>query len=157
MSFRAKVLVPMIAVMVALLAVTVWVVNDHITDQLKTEAQITLNTAARVFRARQEGRRKDLLLRFRILANVPLYKSAFQTLHPQTVREKLKDVLHESGVRETGVEIVMFTGPPDNKDVAALEPMFQNGDPSISMTVFQAASGIRFASARSFMTWFRSL
>ena len=134
-SFRAKVLVPVIAIMVLLLAVTVWVVNERITAQLETEARRTLATADGVFRTRQVERTKELLSRFRILANVPLYKSAFQTLDPETVRDQLKEVL-----RETGVDVVVFTGPPGDADAPEPEPMFQKNDPYISMSVFQAAS-----------------
>ena len=60
-SFRAKVLVPVITVMVLLLAVTVWVVNDHITHQAESEATEAMASAGAVFRNSQVNRRNSLL------------------------------------------------------------------------------------------------
>ena len=134
MSFRAKVLVPVLVVMFLLLAVTIWVVDQRITRQMETEAKRTLATADGVFRNRQNSRTKELLLRFRILASVPLYKSAFQTRHPETVRDKLKDVLHE-----TGVDIVMFTAYEEEEAVKH-DPLFQKNDPFIPISGFESAS-----------------
>jgi len=134
LSFRAKVLAPVIVVMVLLLAVTVWVVNHLITKQSETEARRTLTLADDVFRNRQTGRTSDLLARFRILANVPVYRSAFQTRHPETVRDKLKDVLHE-----TSVDIAMFT-PYSEQEGGRHNPVFQKRDPAVSLAGFEMAS-----------------
>ena len=134
LSFQAKVLLPALAVMFLLLAVTVWVMDQRITRQMETEARRTLAIADGVFRNRQEGRTKELLLRFRILANVPLYKAAFQTRHPETVRDKLKDVLNE-----TGVDIVMFT-PYEQDEAVKHDPLFQKQDPFIPISGFESAS-----------------
>ena len=49
LSFRAKVLVPVIAVMVLLVAVTVWVVNLRITRQVEADARKSLNAASTRF------------------------------------------------------------------------------------------------------------
>lgn len=133
-SFRAKVLIPMITVMFLLLAITVWVVDQRLTQQMEEKAKSTLAAADGVFRNRQNSRTKELLLRFRILANVPLYKSAFQSLHPETVRDKLKEVLHE-----TGVDIVMFTAAEEEETVMH-DPLFQKSDPFIPIGGFESAS-----------------
>ena len=133
-SFRAKVLTPVIAVMVLLLALTVWVVNQRITRQFETEARRTLAVADGVFRNRQTGRTSDLLARFRILANVPVYRSAFQRNDPETVRDTLNSVL-----KETSVDVVMFT-PYSEAAGERHSPLLQKRDPILSLASFETAS-----------------
>ncbi len=128
-SFRAKVLLPVIAVMVALLAVTVWVVNQRITQQLETEAKRALDTSNAVFRNSEKIRKRNLLLRFHNLPNEPRYKAALQTGETPTMRETLKDLLSEQGVG-----LVFFT-TSDSVVLAGYNP-----DPLLSSVEFEAAS-----------------
>lgn len=120
-SFRAKVLIPVLAVMVLVLAVTVWVVNARITRQVEAEAQTALATADSVFRDLQSMRSKTRLLRFRNLPNKPRYKAALQTRHPDTVRDQLATALAEQGV-----DFVLFTPDPEPPD--SPEPLLQKRD-----------------------------
>ncbi len=127
-SFQAKVLVPVIAVMVLLLAVTVWVVDRRITQQFEVEARHTLATADAVFRYSQEIRIKNLLLRFDDLPNELRFKTFFLTGHPETLREFLQEVLGEQGVH-----VVLFTGD-DGKLIAAAKR-----DPLLTISAFEKA------------------
>lgn len=130
-SFRGKVLFPMLAVMFLLLAVTVWVVDQRISSQMETEAKRTLATADRTFRSRQEGRTKELLTRYRILSRQPMYRSALGQQHVPTLLHSLGEVL-----RDADVDIVMFT--PDERH---LPPLFQKkNDLLLSMPAFEEAS-----------------
>ena len=131
-SFRAKVLLPVLAVMVLLIAVTVFVVNARITRQVETEAQNALATADSVFWDLQIMRSKTRLLRFRNLPNEPRYKAALQTLHPGTVRDQLATALAEQGV-----DFVLFT--PDAEPPGPHEPLMQKRDPLNLPRAFAAA------------------
>lgn len=133
MSFRAKVLVPVILVMVLLVAVTIGVVNQLITKQSETEARRALRVADLVIRHRQAGRTTELIERFRILAIVPVYRSAFQTHDPATIRVQLTEVLHE-----TSVDIAMFT--PSEKEGEHQDPVLLKRDATASLDGFERAS-----------------
>ena len=80
-SFLTKVLVPVIAVMVGLLAITAWVLNERITAQFEIEATRALTAADEGFREWRKNRAKQLLARFSDLRNEPRYRAAFQTGH----------------------------------------------------------------------------
>src|SRR5262245_18727044 len=97
-SFRSKVLAPVIGVMVFLLVATVSTVNSRIARQFQTEATRTLSTADAVFRNSQKIRTKNLLLRYRNLPNELRYIAAFQTGDPGTVRAWLAEILGEQPV-----------------------------------------------------------
>ena len=104
-SFRAKVLVPVIFVMVCVLAITAWIVDRRITKQFETEATRTLIHADEGFRDWQKNRRKNLLLRVGDLRNEPRFKAALQQDAP-TVRGELPELLNAAG---QDVKIVLFT------------------------------------------------
>src|SRR6185295_3384934 len=89
MSFRAKLLAPVVGVVLLVLAVTVWVVNQRITAQLETEAKRTLLTADAVFRSSKDIRDRNLLLRFRNLPNEPRNKAVFQAQDPTPAHQHL--------------------------------------------------------------------
>ena len=132
-SFRAKVLVPVIFVMVCVLAVTAWVVDERITKQFETEAKQSLATADDAFRALQDFRHKGFLLRFHDLPGQPLYKALFQhaaqTHDALTLSEPLERLLAQQGV-----DVVLFSSV-DQKLVASAKR-----DPLVSITEFENAS-----------------
>jgi two-component system NtrC family sensor kinase len=97
-SFRTKVLVPVVFCMVMLIAVTVFVVNHRVAQQVETEARNTLTTADAVFRNLQLVRTKNLRLRFQSLPNEPRYRAAFQRGDAPTLHEPLTDLLNEQDV-----------------------------------------------------------
>ena len=134
LSFRAKLLAPVIAIMVLLLALTVWVLNQRITQQLETEAKRTLATADAVFRSSQEIRDKNLLLRFRNLPNEPRNIAVFQAHDPNTVHHHLLTLMGEQGV-----DVVLFT-PLDEAAEHPHEPLAQKRDPFLSLNAFSGAS-----------------
>jgi signal transduction histidine kinase/DNA-binding NarL/FixJ family response regulator len=134
MSFRAKVLVPVIIVMVALLAITAWVVNQRITDQVKSDAIHTLAVADEGFRMLQKDQTDNLLLRFHELPKQPYYKAAFYTRDGPTLREPLKDLLAQQSV-----DIVLFHA---SKLIASAAR-----DPLTSVTAFESASALAIRGA----------
>jgi signal transduction histidine kinase len=130
-SFRARVLVPVIAVMVVLLAITAWVVNERITRQFEVEATRALTAADDGFRDWQKNRAKNLLVRFGDLRNEPRYRAAFQTGDSPTVRAQLGDLLN---VVDQDVKIVFFTTLKAEMIASAKR------DPLISLADFESGS-----------------
>ena len=65
----AKVLTPMIAVLVAMLALTVWFVDYRITRQIRDDARESLSTYNDLFKTLQANHLNYLRLRFQSLAN----------------------------------------------------------------------------------------
>lgn len=128
-SLRTKVLVPVIACMVALIATTVFVVDQRVTKQFEQQANETLTTANAEFLNLQQTRSEDLLLRFHNLPNEPRYRAAFQLGDPATLRQPLADLLAEQGS-----DFVFYTSAA--KQILATEQR----DPAISAPAFQAAA-----------------
>jgi signal transduction histidine kinase/ActR/RegA family two-component response regulator len=87
LSFRSKLLIPVLLIMVALVAAITWLVSNCVTAQFEAEASRTLGTADAVFRNSQQIRTKNLLLRFRSLQNEPRYRALFQARDPETARQ----------------------------------------------------------------------
>src|SRR4051812_27971885 len=126
-SFSAKVLLPVIAVMMLLLAMTIWLVNQRITEQSHAEAARTLATADAVFQSSQKIRTKNLLLRYSHVVTEPLYKARFQQLDRPTLDALLADLLGEHAV-----DVILFTTGEAN--------LFSHAkrDPLLSISEFEA-------------------
>src|ERR1700743_1989902 len=93
-SFRAKVLVPVILVMIGLLAVTAWVVDKRITKQFENEASRTLVHADEGFRVWQKNRARNLLMRVSDLRNEPRFRATLHNTDLATVRAALPEMLN---------------------------------------------------------------
>src|SRR5882672_3656137 len=91
LSFRSKLLIPVLVIMLALVVAITWLVSNRVTAQVEADAKRTLDTANAVFTKSQEIRAKNLRLRFRSLQNEPRYKAAFSTRDPETVSRFFKD------------------------------------------------------------------
>src|SRR5215471_9700439 len=105
-SFSTKVLVPVLASMVLLVATTAWLVNQRLTQQFQAEAARRLATADSVFRNSQKIHTRNLLFRFRNLPKEPRYRAAFQNadLNVPTLKAQIEDLPEDQDV-----EIVLFT------------------------------------------------
>jgi len=128
-SFRARVLVPVIFVMITLLAVTAWVVNHRITKQFETEASRTLVQADEGFLDWQKNRAKNLLLRVGDLRNEPHFKATLSTDLP-TIQKSLHDLLDAT---DAGVAMVLYSSTRGGSVAATRDPL-------ISVSDFSAAS-----------------
>ena len=69
LGFQARVLIPVVTIMVLLLALTIWTVNRRFAEQVRLDAAFKLHTASSVFRHSQEMRKRNLLIRYRTVAN----------------------------------------------------------------------------------------
>ena len=131
-SFRAKVLIPVIAVMVLLLAVTLLVVNFRFQQQTEDNARGELAAANLRFRHSQVVHQDKLRLWFRILADAPKYRAAFMNnpFDPATVRDSLARMMEDEKFADEAVGFVFFT----RSDAVAADnsaPMIQQRDGSI--------------------------
>ena len=135
-SFRAKVLIPVITVMVLLLAVTLLVVNFRFQQQTVDNARTELAAASVRFRQSQAMHEEKLSLWFRILANEPKYRAALmnEPFDPATVRDSLSRMSDDEKLSDHGVGFIFFARN-DSIPADISEPMIQQRDPSISSQV----------------------
>jgi two-component system NtrC family sensor kinase len=140
-SFRVKVLVPVIGVMVLLMALTMSVVNYRLTRQAEAAARETLATAGAVFQDSQKIHTRNLFLRFRNVPNEPRYKSALQTRDPETIRGLLAAAMAE---HET--DFVLFTPnssvPAPQETADANAPQLQKRDHFTPDTAFETGTAM---------------
>jgi hypothetical protein len=129
LTFSTKVLVPVIASMVLLLAITVWMVNHRLTQQLENEGARSLSIADGVFRNSQKIHAKNLLLRYRNLPNEPRFKQLFEQGDARPIREGLGELLGEQGV-----DLILFTTSQTELLASAKR------DPLISIAEFESSS-----------------
>ena len=80
LSFRSKLLSPVLGIMLALVAAVTWLVTKRVTAQVEADATRTLATAEAVFKNSQQIRKNNLLVRFHGWRPHPQYRAAFQTL-----------------------------------------------------------------------------
>jgi signal transduction histidine kinase len=79
-SFQLKVLVPVLAALVLLPAVTFWIVNGYINRQMQEESRQALATAETIFSKSLESRTKDLRTRFESAVSEKSYYSIAKNL-----------------------------------------------------------------------------
>src|SRR5215467_5413010 len=104
-NFSTKVLAPVIATMMAVVAMTAWTVNELMTEQFENEAGLSLHTAEWVLRKSQKTALNNLGLRFRNLVNEPRYRAALQSRDEPTIRHQIEDLLAE----QEDIDAVMFS------------------------------------------------
>jgi Signal transduction histidine kinase regulating C4-dicarboxylate transport system len=144
-SFRAKVLVPVITVMVFLVATMAFVLNERITDQFEREARRTLAAANDSFRQIQRSRTRNLLVRFQDLRNEPRFNHAFQTGNPAFVRAQLPALMEAVG---EDADIVMFSTAQEliaseKRDVLMSIANFEVASAALVQRTLQASSASR--------------
>jgi len=103
-KFQTKVLLAVVGVMVLLVAATMFMVNRRLNQQLQGDTEQALRTAESVFRNSQNIRGRNLLLRFRNIAQEPRYRAACQQQDPVTLNELLKPLVS----RDLGGDIVQY-------------------------------------------------
>ena len=97
-TFSTKVILPVVAIMMLLVAVTVWVVNRRLTEQFEADAARNLAHAEKEFDNFQKLRTKGLFQRFRNLRNEPRYRAVIQSGHMPTILKEIEDLPDDQGV-----------------------------------------------------------
>ena len=107
-SLRTKVLVPVLAVMGLLLAMTVLIVNQHFKQQVWTNSRQELDSTMLRFQHEQIKNQKSLKERFRSLTREPVYLAAFRTLDANTIRTQLAQMLENEQLADDGIVFIYF-------------------------------------------------
>jgi two-component system, NtrC family, sensor kinase len=108
-SFQAKVLAPVITILVLLMAITTWVVDRRITEQFETEGRQRLVTSEAVFKKVQSTHTESLLSRYQNLANEPRLKAISQLDDLKTLKDFFGKLIKDSNAQNLGADIIFFT------------------------------------------------
>ncbi|MEM9158316.1 MAG: ATP-binding protein [Verrucomicrobiota bacterium] len=140
LSFQAKVLLPVIAVLIALPAAVVLLLNEHIKRDTKRGAEQTLATADSVFRNSFSIREQSLIERFRNTVREPRFKAVASLGDQATMSAFLDKLLLEFSAE---VEIMLFS--PASGEAFSGAYRGESGELGLfeSLTVGYAASAIR--------------
>lgn len=112
LNFRTKVIVPVVGVMVLLMAVSMWLVNQRVTRQLQVDVAAQLATADSVLGYIQQLRMDSLLASYRKLESEPKFKAFATLFNPDTgglsaaAQENIRDYLNEM-VQERFAKVIM--------------------------------------------------
>lgn len=105
LSVQTKVLVPVLLFLALLPAITLWIIDEHITQQVQVDSRQTLATADTVFLKSLEIRAGDLLARYRNEANNPNFRAL--TLK-QDARATINAYLGDLLEKFSGDEVALY-------------------------------------------------
>lgn len=136
---HTRVLVPVVAVMVLLVAATMYVVNYRLKRQLRNEAEQALQTADAVFRNSQKERARTLLLRYQNIPTTPHFRAVFQQEHPNTIQE----LLQKSRIEMPGELVAYKTIAGNTIAISVRDPSLEPGEfeTNSALAVTQALEG----------------
>lgn len=106
LSVQTKVLLVVLAFLVLLPVVTVWIVNDSLTQQMQEESEQTLKTAESAFVKLLDARADNFLSRYRSLAGEARFKVTEVIKDQKTMERLLRDVLRDSPSEH---EVMLFS------------------------------------------------
>jgi signal transduction histidine kinase/ActR/RegA family two-component response regulator len=95
-GLQAKVLIAVVGFLVLLPAVTLWIVDRHITRQMEDEALRTLFTAESVFAKSLENRNRGVLSRYQSVVAEARFKVTAELGDPKTLEGLLRNVFEDS-------------------------------------------------------------
>ncbi len=138
LSFQLKVLLPVLAALVLLPAITLWIVNRYISQQVLAEARQALDTAEAVFLNSLDIRSRNLVSRFRGLVNEPRFKGNVSTGDPKTLNIYLRDLLDEF---QDETELVRYTPAEGRWQASAQRDPGVDFAAALDVSVRQAQGG----------------
>ncbi len=127
-NFRTKVLVPVVACMVALVAATFFITDFRIKQQAVAEGQSRLEMAENEFQQLQKDRAQNFLLRFQNLPRNQPWIALFRENDAKTFQIPLNGLMAEAGVH-----VVLYTSASSG----VLDCEVRN--PMVSDAMFEAA------------------
>jgi signal transduction histidine kinase len=128
-SFHTKVLVPVVACMVGLVAATFFIIDFRIKQQAVTEGQSRLETAENEFQQLQQDRAQNFLLRFQNLPRNQPWIALFRQNDAKNLQASLNGLMAEARVH-----VVLYTSA--SKGVLDCEVR----NPMVSEAAFEAAA-----------------
>lgn len=105
LNFQAKVLLPVMSIMVLLVVLPMGIVSRRMSHQLEKNAADSLATADAVFRRLQGLRANSLLLRYRNVPNEPRCKAVLKLADAKTLSVLLRELLDE-----LDADVAVFSG-----------------------------------------------
>ena len=148
-SLRTKILVPVIAVMVLLLTLTMLIVNRHFKQQVEENSRQQLDAARLRFQHEQANHLEQLKFRYQGLAREPHYLSAFRVLDDngkpdqKTIQKQLALMMDNEGLTNEGVVFIGFVPA----DILTPVIQMQARQPSISAVVAGCEAAVKSALA----------
>lgn len=135
-SFSTRVIVPVVATMVLLMAITVWILNNRVTQQFQGEAVRSLARADAEFQSARKARIRNLA-HLKNLGNEPRYIALLRSENAPTIA----DQFYKNLPQEQSVDVALFTSA-SGKIVVRVK-----GDPEIAMGEFESKSARAMALA----------
>jgi two-component system, NtrC family, sensor kinase len=135
-SFSTRVIVPVVATMVLLMAITVWILNNRVTQQFQGEAVRSLARADAEFQSARKARIR-YLAHLKNLGNEPRYVALLRSENAPTIA----DQFYKNLPQEQSVDVALFTSA-SGKIVVRVK-----GDPEIAMGEFESKSARAIALA----------
>jgi signal transduction histidine kinase len=133
-SFRTKVLVPVVACMITIVAVTFFVVNQRVMQQVKAEGQSTMEQAERVFHYSEKLREKNFLFRVQGVPKDIKTLPLLQKCDEQSDGASLQ-IPFQALTGEQGIHVLLYTSAAKG----ALD--CESRDPLMSKSAFEKAVG----------------
>ncbi|HZV33068.1 MAG TPA: ATP-binding protein [Verrucomicrobiae bacterium] len=107
-SFQLKVLLPVLTVMMLLMAVTIWLVDARISEQMHQNAASQLATADVIFKQLHLHQTATLLSKNRNALNEPRIKAVTQSADLPTIKHTLDEVMQEM-LLDNEANVAVFT------------------------------------------------
>lgn len=109
-GLQAKVLIAVVGFLVLLPAVTLWIVDRHITRQMEDEARRTLITAESVFLKSIENRNRSFLSRYESIVAEARFKVMAEIGDPKTLEGLLGKLLEDSPEEHDAMVLLNMNG-----------------------------------------------
>src|SRR5215470_13913246 len=135
-SFSTKVIVPVVATMVLLMAITVWVVTHRLRGEFQDEAVRSLARADAEFQTARKARIRNLV-QLKKLRNEPRYKALLQSGDTPTIADEFKRNL----LSDQEIDVALFTTDTGHVIIRI------KADPQIPMSDFEEKSAEAVAHA----------
>lgn len=132
-GFRAKVLIPVVALFVLVPVTTLWIIQERGLEQFERGTRQRLRTADAVLTKTLEIRAAHLLAQYRNVVNDPGFKAASKLQDAKTMQAKLVELRDELA----GDEVILFS-PPAETGVAS--PPGVSRDPALRQDVRVAST-----------------
>jgi two-component system, NtrC family, sensor kinase len=137
-SFRTKVLVPMILMMVLIVTISMWLANQQIKQQIQKSANQQLKSAEAMLKITRQNREKDLLRRYNDAKSEPRFKAATKMFEPGQTELNPEQQSTFMGIlddliKEDVADVIVLT-PGQGAPVPVAR------DPQINLPAFEASS-----------------
>src|SRR5450631_936104 len=137
-SFRTKVLVPMIVVMVLIVTISMWLANQQTKQLIQKNSSQQLKSAEAMLKITQQNREKELLRRYSDAKSEPRFKAATKMFEPGQTKldseqqNTLVGILDDL-VKEDVADVIVFTSSEG-------APISVARDPQLNRSAFEASS-----------------